>query len=75
MTHSKTLVEDMEADLWRDGHEVTEEWRWDLPQLKHLNRGLHTHVDEQDVQHSTPMQVGYLQTEPIFDRWSQQRKK
>lgn len=60
--HSKTS-EETEADLWRDGHEVTEERWWDLSQLKHLYRGLHAHVNEQYVQHSAAMKVGDLMTE------------
>ncbi len=57
------LPEDIKADLWWDGHEVTEERRWDLSELKHLYGSLHTHVNEQDVQHSAAMKVGDLQAE------------
>lgn len=55
--------EGRDADLWRDGHKVTEELRWDLSQLKHLYRSLDTYINEQDVQHSAAVQVGDLTTE------------
>lgn len=45
------------ADLRRDGHQVAEEGCRDLSQLKNLHRGLHAHIDKQDVQHSTAMKV------------------
>lgn len=51
---------DAGADLRRDGHQVAEEGRGDLSQLKNLHRRLHTHVDKQDVQHSAAMKVGDL---------------
>lgn len=61
---SHTLYfEDTDADLWWGGHEVTEELRWDLSQLKHFYRSLHTHINEQDVQHSAAVKVGDLKTE------------
>lgn len=57
-----------DEDLWRDGHEVTEEGRWDLPQLKHLHRSLHAHIDEQNVQHSAAMKVGDLKQRTFLDK-------
>lgn len=53
-------------DLRRDSHEVTEEGRWDLSQLKHFYRRLHAHVDEQDVQHSAAVKVGDLKPKTLF---------
>lgn len=51
---------DADADLRRDGHQVTEEGCGNLSQLKNLHGGLHAHVDKQDVQHSAAMKVGDL---------------
>lgn len=56
-------LEDIDADLRRDGHEVTEERRRDLSQLKHLYGSLDAHINEQDVQHSAAVKVGDLKTE------------
>lgn len=61
--HLTVLLKDIEADLWWDGHEVTEEWWRDLSQLKHLYRSLHTYIYEQDVQHSAAVKVGDLKME------------
>lgn len=68
MNHSTALLTDrrIEADLWRDGHEVTEERRWDLSELKHLYRSLHAHINEQDVQHSAAVKIGDLKTETSY---------
>lgn len=53
-------IKDIDPDLWWDSHKVTEEWGRNLPQLKHLDRSLHAHINEQDVQHSAAMKVGDL---------------
>lgn len=59
--------------LGRDGHEVTEERRWDFSELEHLHGGLHAHVDEHDVQHSAAMKVGDLKIQ-TDDHPSEQKK-
>lgn len=48
------------ADLRWDSHEIPEEERRDLSQLKHLDRNLDAHVNEQNVQHSAAVQVDDL---------------
>lgn len=60
------LFEETESNLWWDGHKVTEEWWRDLPQLKDLNRRLHTHINKQDVQHSAAMKVGDLRIKMFY---------